>query len=100
MSAARLALGRIGLPTPAFPALFFFPSIFVFYFCGRCEWSVALGINDMTRDTLLLEFSQVRAAPIEEAQVPLCLARRGKEKEKESLSRFLSPSLFCCSFNL
>lgn len=52
------------------------------------------GINDMTRDTLLLEFSQVRATPIEEAQVPLCLATRGKEREKESLSRSLSLSFF------
>lgn len=41
---------------------------------------MALGINDMTRDTLLLEFSQVRATPIEEARVPLSSASCGKTR--------------------
>lgn len=35
-------------------------------------WLV-LGINDMTRDTPLLEFSQVRATPIDGTPLPLCL---------------------------
>lgn len=75
--------------TPLFPA-------FVFYFSCRCEWSVALGINDMTRDTLLLEFSQVRATPVEAARVQLCLASCGKQ---ESPSLF-SSAFFFCSFNM
>lgn len=74
--------------------------IFAFYFRRRCEWSVALGITDMTRDTLLLEFSQVRATPIEEPRVPLCLPSRAKRGEgTESLALFLPP-FFCCPFNL
>lgn len=55
-------------------------------------WLV-LGINDMTRDTPLLEFSQVRATPIDGTPLPLCLP----SKLNESFS--FSPS-FCCSFNL
>lgn len=76
--------------TPLFPA-------FVFYFSCRCEWSVALGINDMTRDTLLLEFSQVRATPIEEARVRLCSASCRKQ---ESPFLFSSAFFCCCSFNM
>lgn len=55
-------------------------------------WLV-LGINDMTRDTPLLEFSQVRATPIDSTPLPLCLP----SKLNESFS--FSPSV-CCSFNL
>lgn len=47
----------------------------------------------MTRDTPLLEFSQVRATPIDSTPLPLCLP----SKLNESFS--FSPS-FCCSFNL
>lgn len=64
--------------------------IFAFYFRRRCEWSVALGITDMTRDTLLLEFSQVRATPIEEPRVPLCLPSRAKRR-RNGKPRALSP---------
>lgn len=76
-------------------ALFF---IFAFYFHRRCEWSVALGITDMTRDTLLLEFSQVRATPIEEPRVPLCLPSHAKRRG-DGKPCALSP-FFCCPFNL
>lgn len=79
-----------------------FSPAFVFYFSCRCEWSVALGINDMTRDTLLLEFSQVRATPIEEARVAFCSASCGNQ---ESPSLFSSVFLkknnnLACSFNI
>lgn len=50
---------------------------------------MALGINDMTRDTLLLEFSQVRATPIEETGVALCSASCGNQQ---------IPSLFSSVF--
>lgn len=73
-----------------------FLAAFVFYFSCRCEWSVALGINDMTRDTLLLEFSQVRATPIEEARVALCSASC---RSWESPSLF-SSVFFCCTFRI
>lgn len=46
-------------------------------------WLV-LGINDMTRDTPLLEFSQVRATPIDGTPLPLCLP----SPLNESLSSF------------
>lgn len=74
--------------------------IFAFYFHRRCEWSVALGITDMTRDTLLLEFSQVRATPIEEPRVPLCLPSRAKRRgngKPRALSHFFC--CCCCPFN-
>lgn len=61
-------------------------------------WLV-LGINDMTRDTLLLEFSQVRATPIEDSWVPLCLPSRGR-KASCSLSLTLFLSLFLLFFQL
>lgn len=70
--------------------LFLFPP---FFFCVRyffalcCVFDLAFnvvrlavngawlvwGISGMTRDTLLLQFSQVRATPIEDTPVPLCL---------------------------
>lgn len=53
------------------------PFLFLFYFRRRCEWSVAMGITDTMRDTLLLEFSQVRAT-LTDPRVPLCLPSRGK----------------------
>ncbi len=62
--------------------------IFAFYFHRRCEWSVALGITDMTRDTLLLEFSQVRATPIEEPRVPLFAKPRKEERERKASRSF------------
>lgn len=82
--------GRIGL-LALWLLLHFF--IFAFYFRRRCEWSVALGITDMTRDTLLLEFSQVRATPIEEPRVPLCLPSRAKRRGNGK-PRALSPFFF------
>lgn len=73
--------------------------IFAFYFHRRCEWSVALGITDMTRDTLLLEFSQVRATPIEEPRVPLCLPSRAKRRGNGK-PRTLSHFFLLLSFQL
>lgn len=69
----------------AFSSLFFFiltlflPSVCVFDFAFNFVWLgvngawLVLGINDMTRDTPLLEFSQVRATPIDGTPLPLCL---------------------------
>lgn len=45
---------------------------------------MALGINDMTSDTLLLEFSQVRT-PIEEARAALCSASCGDQERPSPL---------------
>lgn len=56
----------------------FFPSNFAFnsvWLAVNEAWLV-LGINDMTRDTPLLEFSQVRASPIDGTPLPLCLPCR------------------------
>lgn len=90
----------------AFSCLFFFfsltlflPSVWVFDFAFNLVWLavngawLVLGINDMTRDTPLLEFSQVRATPIDGTPPPLCLPSRWMN------ASLLSPS-FCCSFNL
>lgn len=67
----------------AFSCLFFLtlflPGVCLFDFSFNLVWLVVngawlvLGINDMTRDTLLLEFSQVRATPIDGTPLPLCL---------------------------
>lgn len=94
------------LDRKAFSSLFFpffltllLPGVCVFDFAFNLVWLavngawLVLGINDMTRDTPLLEFSQVRATPIDSTPLPLCLP----SKLNESFS--FSPS-FCCSFNL
>lgn len=57
----------------------FLPSVCVFDFVFNLVWLavngawLVFGINDMTRDTPLLEFSQVRATPIDGTPLPLCL---------------------------
>lgn len=56
-----------------------FVCVFSFNFVFNLVWPavngawLVLGINDMTRDTPLLEFSQVRATPIDGTPPPLCL---------------------------
>lgn len=54
-----------------------------------------MGITDTMRDTLLLEFSQVRAT-LTDPRVPLCLPS-GDGTEMPLALFSLS---FCCSFNL
>lgn len=52
---------------------FFFNFVFnLVWLAVNGAWLV-WGINDMTRDTPLLEFSQVRATPIDATPPPLCL---------------------------
>lgn len=83
----------IGSDFSGFPflVLFFFfflsPPLSTFRLSGICVFDFAFnlvwlavngawlvwGINDMTRDTPLLEFSQVRATPIDGTPLPLCL---------------------------
>lgn len=93
-------LPRIGMRSLAFFFLtLFLPSVCVFDFVFNLVWLVVNGawlvlrINDMTRDTPLLEFSQVRATPIVGTPLPLCLPSRWMN------ASLFSPS-FCCSFNL
>lgn len=84
---AAALTARIGL-LALWLLLHFF--IFLFYFRRHCEWSVAMGITDTMRDTLLLEFSQVRAT-LTDPRVPLCLPSCGKRRRERNASHsFLS----------
>lgn len=66
-------------PSNPFSPTLFLPGVCVFDFAFNLVWLavngawLVLGINDMTRDTPLLEFSQVRATPIDGTPPPLCL---------------------------
>ena len=99
--------------TYSLPRLDYFPCFFVTRFALCCVFDFALnfvrltvngawlvlGINDMTRDTPLLEFSQVRATPIEDTWVPLCLPSCGR-KAPCSFSLILFLLLFLLFFQL